>query len=628
MSKAIVSLRAEGTSEVLAALKSVRQERDAMELLGVAAAKKASAARLSILRDEVNKSKALRSELAKDDDAGGRGGGGSGGKGGGGGNGGGPSAWGIAGAAEVLKRGLDIASDALKKFRGFVLNDVIRPAMVLQTRAQQVANASGGKLSADEVLGQSRAVAIKNNMDPGELMNAAGVFQDATGDSKMSFEMLNIIGTLSKARGFDPSQLAGMAGAVYKQGMSTGDLEKILLMQTAQGDMGSVTLGETAKLGGKLTAPAGHFAGDYATRIAMSGALLQSSRRGFGSTDEAATGLASFTTDALKAGKAFSPTAIIKDKSGVEQITDPAKLIGDIFRKNSGNATALRAAGFSDPSMKLIGSYQERFSEAHAAARAGGASDEEAKKAAATAVEDFIKTFVAANTTMAAESAKRDAVMQTSGERFETATNKIKDRLTSGLMPSVDRFATILDKNADDIADVVTAAVQAMLFVLEKLGLATAQKEGDTVATVADKGADTELKNPAGAVGYWRKGEGKFDFIKNDTMTPGDEANGKWITVGKNGMTAFQPNAPPPQPIGAPTAAQSDFEKGLREAKSPLEAIQALGKVSEAVAEPSSPLDAAASDTSSKLKLLGNTIDDLAGKMKELNRTGAFGSKG
>lgn len=481
-----IPVKAEGVDDVKAALRSIKDAHAELEHAAIASSSKIAAAQLH----DIERVAAARKKAHADFDGGvGRGGGGGAGGGPRGGSGGGTTGGDFLGMGHLessinktvgeltklgvigiglsaLKSGLDMATEALKTFGGFVINEVMAPALRLDTKAQQVANESGGKLTASYVTDRARMYGRANNIDPEKLIGAASAFQNVTGESKMGFELLNVISTLSKARGYDPNQLAGMAGSVYKQGMSAADIEKILLMQTAQGDMGSVTLGELSKLGGKITSPAKDFAGDYATRIAMSGALLQSSRRGFGSTEEAATGLSTFTADAIKAGKKFSPTGIIKNAAQVDQIADPAKLIGDIFRKTSGNGTALRAAGFSDPSMKLVGSYQERFSEEYNKATSGGASDSDARAKAATAVEDFIKTFVTANTTMESESANRDKVMATSAEQWDTAIAQMKEEVLKA-KPALEQLIHHLVEHAPDIGRAALTITEALISVAD-----------------------------------------------------------------------------------------------------------------------------------------------------------------
>jgi len=539
MAKVTIGVSVIGKQEAIADLAAVSRARARLETESVVQLRAAATARLGILRAEAAETKSIMRDVEtsrrRSDEARSRGAGRSAGRGDG------PGALAIGAAVAGFTGALNLASAGLKQFGSFVVNDAIKPFMRLQTVAQQVANASGGKVSQNDVLGAARSVSLKNNIDPQELIKAAGTFQDLTGESKIGFDLLNTLGTLGKARGFDVQQLAGMAGSLYKPGMEAKDVEKILLSMLAQGDVGSITLGEMSKLGGKITAPAASFAGDYSTRIATSGALLQSARKGFGSTDETATGLASFVTDMMKSGKRFSATAIKKDASGVEQIVDPAKLIADIYRKTGGAASQLAAARLSEPTTKLIGSYSETYGEAFKKAKDEGASDTQAKNKAAAAVEDFIKSFVTANTSMEDESAKRDEVMATSAERFDSVLNKVKDRLATGLAPTVERLADVLELHGDEIAtalsilaDATATVAEGIVGALEFLHVLKTPAEGAVKRIAVDRGRDTELSEREGEKGYWRKGaKGKFEFISSQEK-PMDRSQGKWITVGKS----------------------------------------------------------------------------------------------
>ena len=481
-----IPVKAEGVDDVKAALRSIRDAHAELEHAAIASSSKIAAAQLH----DIERVAAARKKAHADFDGGiGRGGGGGAGGGPRGGSGGGTTGGDLLGMGHLdasinsavssitklgaigiglsaLKSGLDMATEALKTFGGFVINEVMAPAMRLDTKAQQVANNSGGKLTGEFVTERSRMYGRANNIDPEKLMNAAGTFQNATGESKMGFDLLNVIGTLSKSRGFDPNELAGMAGAVYEKGMSVSDVEKILLMQLGQGDTGSITLGEMSRLSGAAVAPSDQFAGNRESRIGMAGALLMGSRHGFKSADEAATGLASFTSDAQKVGRLISPTSIIKGVDGVEKIADPARLIGDIFRKNSGNATALHSLGFSDPSTKLIQSYGSTYSKAFAEAKGGGSTDKDAREKAATAVEEFIKTFVAANVTLESESSSRDKVMATAAEQWDTAIAQMKDEVLKA-KPALEALVKHLVEHAPDIGKAALTITEALISVAD-----------------------------------------------------------------------------------------------------------------------------------------------------------------
>ena len=650
----VIPLRVEGRAEVLEALRGVRAIYEELERVTVASSERASQKRLAILRAEAREGRSILKGLDASERFGSSVGRPPSGV---------PAALGRGGAGEFLtsqfsglnnlsdavkkagaigvgilafKTGIDLATDALKQFSGFVLADVVKPALALETRAMQVANASGGRLDAGEVVGKSRAIGLANNMNPEALVDAAGIFQDATGESKMSFEILDTLATLGKGRGFDVKQLSKMAGSLYQKGMTTDELSKLILMQTAQGDIGSIPLGELARLGGKVTAPAASFAGDYSTRIAMSGALLNASRRGFGSTDAAATGLDAFVKDSLKFGKQYSPGGIIRDASGVEQIADPAKLIADIFRQTSGNVSTLKGAGFSDPAVKLIGSFQERFAETFSKSREGGSSESSAREQAAKSVEDFIKTFVTANTTLEEESKKRDAVRQTTGEKWEAAMAKVKDKLLS-IMPDVAKFVDAFAGRSDEIARALGAFAKAIIWAGDTLmdiiaGLQVASDwfadEGDVIRSVRDEGATTELPFMKDAEGYWRAGGAGFEFVKGKGP---DDASGEWQRVGRHGDRVFydQSALEASQPWRAYAAGVGEEMAGPSAEPWMEYAATEGGAASstEGASAAADDLQSSMKDTTAATRDFKRELEEITVQMRELNRSEAFTGK-
>lgn len=456
-------------------------------------------------------------------------------------------------AIGVFSSAINLASASLRQFSGFVINEVLRPMMALQTRSIQIANNSGGKLSSEGVLGSARAIALRNNLDPQAVLEAAGKFQDKTGEPGMGLSMMGTLATLSKGRGLDMGDLSEMSASLYRNGTKKEDLDRILLALTAQGEAGSVPLRELSKLGGKLTAPAEKLGGSWFTKVATANAILQTSRRtGFGSVEEAATGLQSFVGDSLRLGKNISPASFSK-AGGVESIADPIHLLGDFYRKTKGNMTTLHGMGFSEPAAKLISSYQGTFVEAQKAAKAGGATEAAATEAGASAVEGFIRALSTANTTMSEEEQKRDATMGTSGERFEAGMARIKAAIFDHT-PELEHFVNTFAEHAGEIGDASVVLAQMLLGlagaaveVLNWFGRLTKNHgEGDVLRTVMDKGGNTNF--PAmSEPGYWRKGEGVFEYMMGQKgVDTSVGMPGQWKRVGRNGQLVLDNNAKAP----------------------------------------------------------------------------------
>lgn len=354
----------------------------------------------------------------------------------------------IGGAIALFKGGLDLAADALKQFGGFLISDVIKPAFALETAATQLENASGGQIKAAEIMEKSRSAGIKHNMDPMALFEAAGAMIDLTGDAKTSFDLLDTIGTLSKARGADPAQLAEFAAALknFDPNATSEQISKLLLTQLAQGDQGSVPLKEAAKLGGRLTAPAAFLSGNTDVRMASMGALLQSGRKGFGSTDELITGIGNLINEVSSQKMVGSKKYLNADG----QIGDVASLIGGILKDTGGDAKKIGALGLSDPAAKLVKSYLPAFSEA-------GKGDQ-----GKAAVESLIRGFMEASTSLDREKENERKVLQTSGEKWNAAIAGVKDKLLE-IMPEVEKLVDSLAQKGPEIASAVTSIAKALV---------------------------------------------------------------------------------------------------------------------------------------------------------------------
>lgn len=356
---------------------------------------------------------------------------------------------GIAGAAFGLFKGaIDFASDALKQFGGFLISDVIKPAFALETAAVQLENAAGGSIKAADIESQTRAAALKHNMDPMVLFEAAGKMIDLTGDAKSSFALLDTIGTLAKGRGADAGELADFAAALknFDPNASAEQISGLLMTQLAQGDKGSVPLKEAARLGGRLTAPAAFLAGNTDVRMASMGALMQSARKGFGSTDELATGIGNLINEVSSQKMGGSKKYLNADG----QIGDVASLIGGILKDTGGDAKKIGALGLSDPASKLVKSYLPAFSDA-------GKGDKGKE-----AVEKVIRGFMEASTSLDNEKANERKVLQTSGEKWNAAIEGIKNKMLD-VMPEVQKLVDDLSKKAPAIGDALTTIAKALV---------------------------------------------------------------------------------------------------------------------------------------------------------------------
>jgi hypothetical protein len=409
---------------------------------------------------------------------------------------------GAAGAAfAVFKSAIDFASDALQQFGGFLISDVIKPAFALETAAQQLENAAGGQIKASDIESKTRAAGLKHNMDPMALFEAAGKMIDLTGDAKTSFDLLDTIGTLAKGRGADAEQLAEFAASLknFDPNATSEQINKLLMTQLAQGDQGSVPLKEAARLGGRLTAPAAFLAGNTDVRMASMGALLQSGRKGFGSTDELMTGIGNLINEVTSQKMVGSKKYLNADG----QIGDVASLIGGILKETGGDAKKIGALGLSDPASKLVKAYLPTFSDA-------GKGDKGKE-----AVESLIRGFMEASTSLDREKDNERKVLQTSGEKWTATIEGLKNKLLD-VMPEVQKFVDQFAKIAPQFGGALVTLAKIMIKVANYLAGIFGEDE-----TAVDTNAAGE------AQGKYRMNleTGQFEWVKQSQLNKEAEAD-------------------------------------------------------------------------------------------------------
>ncbi|MDB4992747.1 MAG: hypothetical protein JWM74_179 [Myxococcaceae bacterium] len=558
----------------------------------------------------------------------------------------------------IFNAAVNFASASLKQFASFVVNDVIKPSLALQTRSQQVANNSGGALTAGGVMSRARGIGLRNNMDAQSILNATGRFQDLTGEPAMGFEIMPTVAAISKGRGYDPMALTELSAATYRPGMKGKDMNQLLLSLTAQGEKGSIPIGELARLGGRLTAPAEKLGGDYFTKFTTASALVQTAKRtGFGTVDEAAEGFNKFVQEAPLHGKSLSPKSFAA-VNGVDTILDPVRYLGDIFRKTRGSGTALHALGFSDPGQKFVSAYTGTFSAGYTEAKAAGKNETQARDAGATAVENLVNSMKTQTSSMEAEEARRDSVTRTAGEKFAIGLATIQGGIADKMMPSVEKLADAFIEHTDEIvrtavllASILGDVAEAGLSVVEFFDQFKTHGEGDVLKRVVDKGAATVLPHMGDEKGYWLHDKGMYSFVKgaadqavDDVANKGlrpmagglpSERRSKWGVyeretgsgpVDASKLISLASN--PGQPIQNSTFQNSSSEEPFASEDTTTPYPEPTGAAGDDATSEMATAHKEAAENADKLKTacdgLATCIEDLTSKFDGLNRNASF----
>ena len=518
----------------------------------------------------------------------------------------------IGGAIALFKTGLDLATSALETFGGFLISDVVKPAFALETAAVQLENASGGQIKAAQIQEQTRAAALKHNMDPMALFEAAGAMIDLTGDAKTAFGVLDTVGMLSKGRGADAGQLAEFAASLknFDPNASAEQISNLLLTQLAQGDMGSVPLKEAAKLGGRLTAPAAFLAGNTDVRMASMGALVQSGRKGFGSTDELVTGIGNLINEVTSQKMVGSK----KYLNSEGQIGDVASLIGGILKETGGDAKKIGALGLSDPASKLVKAYLPTFSDA-------GKGDKGKE-----AVEQLIRGFMEARTSIDREKENERKVLQTSGEKWNATIEGLKNKLLD-VMPEVQKFVDQFAKIAPEFGGALVTLAKIMIKVANYL----AGLFGEDPTAV-----DTDATGQAQGKYRMNLETGQFEWVKqsqlnkeaeSDPFSPNYKGTGFKLNIGEpkpndanaegNASTAANVSTNPlaMSSVGAPAGALNFSLPGLSSVAPATE--QSSGSAGKGADAALASLDALAP----KANKLGLMFDKLAVAGNDVART-------
>lgn len=373
---------------------------------------------------------------------------------------------GVAGAAFAgVKAGVDMAIEGLKMFGNFLINDVIKPGLEIQTLAQQVANNSRGAISPQEAEQKARAIGTRYNVDPKTILESIAGFGETTGNYDLAAKTAELLAQVQKAYGGKVEDYGNLASNLYRPGMEFTDLQNLMLTQIGQGQVegGKYTIKQIAGLGGKINEPASHIAGGVDVATSSATALIQQTGRTVGSVDEAATATRGFVGEiaANKGGK-FS-----KLLTSEGQVTDVREaLIQSLIATKGGQSRYLKQAGFtSEESGKVLAGYTEEYLKAM---KDLPNTTDNQRKAAEAATESFERIR---NATASAAQVQDDAnkTLKTPGEQLASVLNNLKDKLAAEVMPQMEKFTTDIVKMAPDLIKASLVLAKAFILLAQTL---------------------------------------------------------------------------------------------------------------------------------------------------------------
>jgi hypothetical protein len=370
----------------------------------------------------------------------------------------------------------------------FDIGSSVQRSIALNKTATDIANSDAigrGTNATPEDVAAIKASIIKAGdsakLDYGSVGAGLQEFIAKTGDLKTGKELLADLGDTAQATGSDFAELAKMAGEVAKNMPEGADkAEKTLAvvrMLAKQGAQGSVEVSDFAQYGGRIAASAQLYEGDLDKNVGRVGAMAQIASKGRAATAAEATNTAqNFARDITKkaALKRFEALGVdvFSDKSQTK-LRDPAEIAKDFLKKSKGSLASLAKYFQADTSKR----FMEQASAIYTSA------EKEKKGTGLQAVDDIFNKFSATLTKADAASAANlskntDAAR---AQDFQNRLDKVGQRLTEGLLPSLEKLEPTILKAADGFASLVgylaehpgEAITAAIVGSIAKAGLAT-----------------------------------------------------------------------------------------------------------------------------------------------------------
>jgi hypothetical protein len=328
---------------------------------------------------------------------------------------------------------------------GYSVADVVQGRFAAERAAAQLINATTTSGAAPQgatvqnILGQAGAVSQQTAMSKEEVVSGALAYSRKArgGDFAGAMSNMGFFAKMAKVTGANIEDIAGAAGTLQSQNqnLKAPEMQQMLLDVYAQGKAGSMSMVDVAKQIGTLSSTRSAYAGDAATNQRKLLALGQLAAPE-GTVEEAGTFIKDLTIEAGKHRKSTAKTKGLEemgvkyDKYG--RIASPENLVTSVFKGTGGDITKIEAL-FGARGTALFRALQPAYT------AAGGGEK------GLAAVQKTMASVTSA--TMTGEDLEKQlaVVMNTSAEKFATASEKVKEAIEEKLVPYLDRFAEKLN---------------------------------------------------------------------------------------------------------------------------------------------------------------------------------------
>lgn len=467
------------------------------------------------------------------------------------------------------------------------------------------------QFSAAEVEAQIREAATAGGFSNLSAAEGVGKFAASTGDVGSALRLMRELGPLAQATGTELSDMVQAAGEVS---LALGDMkgeEKIKAIAdamrafTAQGYEGSVEIADMATQAAKLSAAGGGIAGDRGKTLGTLGAILQVARAKGGATsaEEAGTSISGMVnTLRTKARRArFAEAGVEIEDATTGLLRDPSKIIEDSILAADTDTSKFKSMWAAVNGARAVEGFRADYLEARAKAKAGGASDQDARRAGLTAIRSTFDKFSGASLEpekVAAMMREREGDDDVKAQRFQNRLDELGGKMGERLLPALEKLSPLILQLADAFGRAVAWAAENPGQALTAAIVASIAKAriGDAVGDLirgagggAGRGAPGGGVGPAGAaLGVVAAGVGGVLVGKEIAERGFDEADSAEAAMRsrsaewENTRSAVAMKAATGQPIFAPDAeallnTKRELEEALRGAEESQGAGRAVG---------------------------------------------------
>lgn len=330
---------------------------------------------------------------------------------------------------------------------GFTLADSAQRGLDTRGAAADLANQSGRKVAASDILANASRVGTQFGADTMSVIGGLDAFVAKSGDVQAGMQGLAQLVELATATGADLRELSQTAGIIH---MGTGNMAETMRQMrvlAGAGREGSVDMRELSQYAGRISSGANQFVSKGAAFSQLSAVVQQAAATG-GATaaPEATEAVTRLSTDVIEHRARFDSLGIkTVDKSG-KYLLDPKEIIKESIIKTKGDSSLLLEL-FGKQSIRAVAGFQDIYNRA-----GGGQAGEEAMEAAFRKFEKAELSEV----TVRQDAASR---MQEADKQFAAVMNELREKVAAELIPVLIQLAPQIRELIPAFVDLVKAGV-------------------------------------------------------------------------------------------------------------------------------------------------------------------------